>query len=104
MIKETLIHIITWIRTFIQKNFNSRNEDLPYYLTIPIAAILFIIALNGFVQLTDELAENDLVGVDEAVTNFIVSFRSDGLTALPPTWGTALLTLRLRCCLHGSFF
>ena len=80
MIKETLIRVITWVRTFIHKHFNSTNEDLPYYLTILIAAVLFIIALNGFVQLTDELAENDLVGVDEAVTEAIVSYRGDGLT------------------------
>ena len=80
MIKETLLRVIKWIRIFIRKKFNSRNEDLPYYLTIPIAAILFIIALKGFVQLTDELAENDLVGVDGAVTEAIISYRSDGLT------------------------
>lgn len=80
MIKEHLLRIITWVRTFVGEKFNSRNEDLPYYLTIAIAAVLFVIALNGFVQLTDELAENDLTKIDEAVSEFVVARRSDTVT------------------------
>lgn len=78
--KEALLDVIQWIRTFIRNKFHSKNEDLPYYLTIAISAVLFVIALNGFVQLTDEIAENDLKAVDEAVGKFVISFRSDALT------------------------
>lgn len=81
MIRETLVEIIKWVRNFIRKHLHSENENLPYYLTIVVAAVLFIIALNGFVQLTDELAENDLVSVDKAVTELIVSQRSEALTS-----------------------
>lgn len=77
---ESLLNVIQWIRTFIREKFHSKNEHLPYYLTIAISAILFVVALNGFVQLTDEIAENDLGAVDEAVAEFIISFRSDALT------------------------
>lgn len=80
MIKETLVLVIKWVRDFIRKHFHSKNENLPYYLTIIIAAVLFVIALNGFVQFTDELAENDLEDIDEAVTEFVVSRRSDALS------------------------
>lgn len=81
MIRETLVRIIKWIRDFIRKNFHSENENLPYYLTIAIAAVLFAIALNGFVELTDEIAENDLTGVDKAITEFVVSQRNEALTS-----------------------
>jgi membrane-associated phospholipid phosphatase len=36
--------------------------------------------LNGFIQLTDELAENELEGFDTAVFDFFISLRNPGLT------------------------
>lgn len=80
MIKENLLRVISWVRRFIREKFHSKSEDLPYYLTIAIAAVLFVIALNGFVQLTDELVENDLTAVDETVSELILAQRSDALT------------------------
>lgn len=80
MIKQKLLDVVLWIRKFIREKFHSENEDLPYYVTILISAILFVVALNGFVELTDELAENELTGIDESVTRFVISFRNEGLT------------------------
>src|SRR5687768_4472857 len=76
-----LINIIKAIRKFLAEKFNSKNEDLPYYVTIALAIVLFIAGLNAFVELTDELIENELVNFDRGVTDFVQSFRSDGLTA-----------------------
>lgn len=81
MIKQALLNTIRWVRTFIRERFHSQNEDLPYYITIVISAVVFIVALNGFVELTEELAENELTTFDETVTAFIVSFRNETLTA-----------------------
>lgn len=78
--KEKLLQIVRWVRKFISEKLNTQNEDLAYYVTIGISAILFIAALRGFVQLTDELAENDLGWFDEAITRFIISFRNEALT------------------------
>jgi len=80
MLKDRLIKVVSWVRKFIREKFHSDNEDLPYYVTILVSAILFIVALNGFVELTDELAENELGGMDESVTQYIISFRGDALT------------------------
>lgn len=80
MVRQKLLQVVIWVRDFIREKFHSKNEDLPYYLTILISAILFIIAMNAFVELTDELAENDLNGVDRSVTAFILSFRNGTLT------------------------
>ncbi len=80
MLKQTLLQVVTWVRKFIREKFHSQNEDLPYYLTILIAGILFIAGLNAFVELTDELAENELNTLDENVTSFIISNRNKWLT------------------------
>jgi membrane-associated phospholipid phosphatase len=80
MVKDMLLQVVMWVRNFIREKFRSKNEDLPFYVTIVVSAILFILAMNAFVELTDELAENELLGVDKSVTEFIISFRSDGLT------------------------
>lgn len=80
MVKENIRKVVSWVRNFIREKFHSDNEDLPYYVTIAVAAILFIVALNGFVELTEELAENELGAFDKSVTEWIVGFRSEGLT------------------------
>lgn len=80
MIRQKLVNVILWIRKFIREKFHSSNEDLPYYVTILAAAVVFIVTLTGFVQLTDELAENELGAIDESITEYIVSFRSEALT------------------------
>lgn len=80
MIREKITDVIKWLRDFFYEKFNSRNEDLPYYVTILISAILFIVAMNGFVELTDDLGDNELHGVDESVTAYITSFRKPWLT------------------------
>jgi len=78
--KERIVQVIYWIRDFIRTRLRSENEDLPYYLAILIAAFLFIVGINGFIELTEELAENELTTFDEKVTEFVVGFRSEGLT------------------------
>lgn len=80
MIKDMLLQVVKWVRNFIRERFHSKNEDLPYYVTILVSAVLFIVAMNAFVELTDELAENELDGVDEVVTEYIISFRSETMT------------------------
>ena len=78
--KQKLLDVVKWVRNFIREKFHSKNEELPYYIAIAISAILFIIALNGFVEITDDLAENELAEIDESVTEYVISFRNDDLT------------------------
>lgn len=80
MIKRLLIDFVQGVQNFVKVKFHRQNPNLPYYLTILIAVIIFILGLNAFVELTDELAENELVNFDNTVTNFVLTFRSDGLT------------------------
>ncbi|HEY0769189.1 MAG TPA: phosphatase PAP2 family protein [Sphingobacteriaceae bacterium] len=78
--KSILVAIITWVKRVLRDRLHLRSEELPYYITIGIALILFGVALDVFIELTDELAENELGSFDNTVSNYVVSFRSSSLT------------------------
>ncbi len=80
MIRQRLTDILLRTGRFIREKFHSRNENLDYYVAIAVSALVFIVALNAFVEMTEELAENELTAVDQSVTEFVLSFRSDALT------------------------
>lgn len=79
--RDRIIEIIRWIRKFTKEQLHSRNEDLPYYISIIIAIIIFGAALHVFVELADELAENELEHFDETISSYIVSYRTPARTA-----------------------
>ena len=56
--EEFVKKVITYIRTFFRERLHYQAEDLPYYITIILALVLFIAGLNAFVDLTQELAQN----------------------------------------------
>jgi membrane-associated phospholipid phosphatase len=78
--KKLLTAIVNGIKKFLREKLHLRGEELPYYITIAVALLLFGIALNTFIEITEELAENELGSFDDAVSNYVVSFRSDALT------------------------
>jgi membrane-associated phospholipid phosphatase len=79
--EDFLKRIILAIRRFFKEKLHYKSEDLPYYLTILAAFILFVVGLNGFVDLTEELAENRLGAFDNRVTEYVLSYRRDWLTS-----------------------
>ncbi|MBT1706450.1 phosphatase PAP2 family protein [Chryseosolibacter indicus] len=80
--RDRIIEIIRWIRKFTKEQLHSKNEDLPYYISIIVAIVIFGFALKVFVELADELAENELVYFDDAVSSYIISYRSPFLTTI----------------------
>jgi membrane-associated phospholipid phosphatase len=78
--EDFLKRIILAIRRFFKEKLHYKNEDLPYYITIFCALILFIVGLNAFVDLTEELADNQLGNFDNKVTDFVLSYRREWLT------------------------
>jgi membrane-associated phospholipid phosphatase len=78
--KNFLVAIIGWIKRFLRERLHLKGQELPYYITIGIALVIFGVALNIFIELTEELAENELGKFDDAVSSFVVSFRSESLT------------------------
>lgn len=79
--KELLSRIINQIRKFVREKLRYENSDAPYYLTIAIAIATFALGLKVFIELADELAENELEAFDTTITNFVISFRTEGLTS-----------------------
>lgn len=78
--KEKLLLLVRWLRKFIQEKFHYHAEELPYFVTIGISIILFGIGIKVFIELTDSLTENKLNPYDTAVQDFVISFRTHGLT------------------------
>jgi membrane-associated phospholipid phosphatase len=80
-LKNLLNKFISWVNHIIRNKLKIKNEDVSYYVTIGIALVLFVVALNAFIEITEELVENNLGLVDERISTFIQSFRTHSLTS-----------------------
>ena len=78
--RETLLEIIQRVKAFLIRNFSQYNSKLPYIITVVVALIIVIGGINLFIELTDELKYDLLPGYDQAVTDYIISFRNPVLT------------------------
>lgn len=74
-IKELVYDLIQSIR----KQLTGSNPYLPFYLLIFFAFIAFVLGVNLFVELTDELPGKGIKNYDDAITNYIISWRSPTL-------------------------
>lgn len=64
---------------FLRSQFSSQNEELPYYILIFLALVIFVLGLNFFIELTDSLTGRSLKNYDRTVTDFVISFRTPEL-------------------------
>src|SRR5690606_1089213 len=78
--RQIFRYIILWIRRFLRERFHQDNPLFPYYLTILIAFVIFVVSLNVFVEITEDLKENELTAFDDTVSEVIHSYRSPTLT------------------------
>ena len=78
--RQIIRNIILWIRRFLRERFHQDNPLFPYYLTILIAFVIFVVSLNVFVEITEDLKENELTAFDDTVSEVIHSYRSPTLT------------------------
>lgn len=67
--------------SFLRDNLSRKNENFSFYLLILISLIVFVAGINFFVELTDSLSGTSLKSYDRAVTDYIISFRTPGLTS-----------------------
>lgn len=80
--RQIVRDILLWVRNFLRRNFHQDNPLFPYYLTIIVSFVLFVLSLNIFVELTEELKENELGAFDAAVSAAVQSYRTPSLTAI----------------------
>jgi membrane-associated phospholipid phosphatase len=105
--EEMLKRLILALRRFFKERLHYKSEDLPYYLTIIGALVLFILGLNGFVDLTEELVQNRLTAFDDKVTDLVLSYRRDWLTTFLifiTRVGTSIGYFIIIACLTIYFF
>lgn len=66
---------------FIRKNSSGENKDLPFYLLIGISLVIFLLGLNIFIELTEEIPGSELKSFDQKITDFVISFRTPARTS-----------------------
>jgi membrane-associated phospholipid phosphatase len=80
-VKKFVKQFIGWIRKQLREKFHLRNENAPYYIAIATGLMLLTLTTYWFVQITGSLMEGEVDSYDEAITEFILAFRSPGLTS-----------------------
>jgi membrane-associated phospholipid phosphatase len=78
--KKVLFKIIDYIRWFVKEKLHSGNPNLPFYIAIALSIILFGVTFGLFLEITENLFEDNLAPYDEAVTDAVMQFRSPALT------------------------
>src|SRR5690554_3967 len=78
--RQIVKEFIQWLRQFLRERFHQDNPLFPYYLSIVISFVLFVISLNVFVEITEDLKEDELTAFDDTVSATIQSFRTPSLT------------------------
>lgn len=78
--RKSLYALIKKIKAFLIRNFHQYNSKLPYIITVVVALIIVIGGINLFVELTDELTDDLLTQYDQAITDYVISFRNPALT------------------------
>src|SRR5690606_33096200 len=78
--RQAILKIIHWVRELIKEKFHHDHEHFPYYVTILVSFVIFVLSLNLFVEITEDLRENDLIVYDQYFTDKIQSFRTPPLT------------------------
>ena len=80
--RQFIKNIILWVRQFLRERFLEDNPLFPYYLTILVSFVIFVVSLNVFIELTENLKENELTVFDDTVSAAIQSYRHVSLTVI----------------------
>lgn len=64
---------------FFKKHVSREHPDFPFYLLIFLAFLVFVIGINGFVELTESVQGETIDHFDNRVTDYVTSFRTPGL-------------------------
>lgn len=78
MVRTTKKYIHEFVE-FFKKYVSRSNPDFPFYLLIFVAFLVFVVGINLFVELTEEVQGETIEAFDDTVTEFVTSFRTPGL-------------------------
>lgn len=71
---------VAGIYTLAKEFYSHRKEYILFILSILIAAVISVLILDYFLDLADQLENNELESFDKSVTDWLYSFRSEGMT------------------------
>lgn len=77
--RKGITQAINQIVEFIRNHGSRNHPNFPFYLLIFIAFIIFVIGMNVFVELSEEISGKAMKRYDNQITDFITSFRSPEL-------------------------
>lgn len=75
---QAISNFVEFIRTHGSRN----HPNFPFYLLIFIAFVVFVVGMNLFVELSEEVSGNTLRRYDTRVTDYITSFRTPELNKI----------------------
>jgi undecaprenyl-diphosphatase len=99
-IEQYLKRYIQKIKLFLTERLHLKSEYLHYIIPFIIGLLICVFTLKGFVELTEELRDNNLTQFDDMVSEFFHNLRSDSvnsyvifMTDFGDKWGYAAIIL-----------
>lgn len=80
MVQLTKKYINNFVE-FFRKHVSRDHPDFPFYFLIFLSFLVFVIGINLFVELTDEVQGKNIEHFDQSVTDYVTSFRTPGLNS-----------------------
>lgn len=80
MVQITKKYVNSFVE-FFRKHVSREHPDFAYYLLIFLSFVVFIIGINLFVELTEEVQGENIEHFDQSVTDYVTSFRTPGLNS-----------------------
>lgn len=78
MVQLTKKYINNFVE-FLKKHGSRNHPDFPFYLLIFFAFVVFVIGMNFFVELSEDVQGETIENFDSRVTDYVTSFRTPGL-------------------------
>lgn len=78
--RKPLYELIQKVKAFLVSNFHQYNSKLPYIITVVVALVFVIGGIHVFIELTGGLKDELLPQYDQAITDYVISFRTPALT------------------------
>ncbi|WP_029036127.1 phosphatase PAP2 family protein [Salinimicrobium xinjiangense] len=75
MVQVTKKYINDFVE-FYKKHVTREHPDFPFYLLIFLSFLVFVIGINLFIELTEEVQGETVDHFDQRVTDFVTSFRT----------------------------
>ncbi|WP_191859646.1 phosphatase PAP2 family protein [Hanstruepera ponticola] len=78
---ELLITFVKKLRDSLRDKLRVYNVTLPYFIIVLLALMFIVFGINFFIEFTETLIDDELVGFDNSVTDFVLSYRSPAFTS-----------------------